>query len=166
MAFQKALDKFGNKGNYGDLGSSMAAHAGGTRTYGGRSFSTFQFLSAMTPTTGNASLFTRNAAGTITVAPGYRYRVTVKMQPTNISMSNCWTAWQLTANGTQFYNRIYIPHLFNSFGNGIGSEAHARGIFDATTSTTIALVNWEGTTAANFTFDGNSDILVEVVGVL
>ena len=150
---------------FSKLGSSINVQLstnGTTQTYGGRSFSTLNFGSLIRQT-GDTTLLTRNANGTVQLAAGYRYRISPFIQ---IKTASQWTAWGVYAGTTMIDNTFYMPSGFNG-SSSMNGRIHTHSvIYDATASTAISFKNWEGDTASSWQFEYLTNMLIEVVGVL
>ena len=149
---------------FSKLGSSINVQlsTGTTQTYGGRSFAQLNFGTTARQT-GDTTLLTRNANGTVQLAAGYRYRISPFIQ---IKTASQWTAWCVTANGAPIDTTFYMPSGFNGSSSMNGRTQTHSVVYDATTSTAVAFKNFEGDSASSWQFEYLTNMLVEVVGIL
>ena len=148
------------------LGSSIMVVNSARVAYGGRFLGQFVFNSAQR-TVGNAALFSLNTAtGALTVAAGYRYRITLVMFAYQFNATG-WTTWHLRVNGATVNASLYLAHNgFNGAGNQNNGQWTALASFDATAASTITLNNADGASAMTVTYESPCQLFVEVVGVL
>jgi hypothetical protein len=156
----------GGSSNLAALGSSIQAVNVGKVAYGGRFLGQFRFDAAQR-TVGTPGIFSLNTAtGAITVAAGYRYRITVVMFAYQFNAAG-WTSWHVRVNGAAVNTSLYLAHGgYNGAGNNNNGQWTAVSTFDATAASTVTLNNSDGLSTLTVTYESFNQMFIEVVGVL
>jgi hypothetical protein len=165
MAFQQAVDKFGNKLNTSAMGSFVVVNRTANFSTGGRSLVQYTFDNAPAArAAGTTSLMTLSGGG-ILLQPGYRYNINVRLQ---VNTGSAWTAYMLRVNGTNIVD-IYMASGFGGAVSANNRMFEQTIVVDAPTgggTKAVTLHNWEGDSASTWSFLSSSSMSAQVVGIL
>lgn len=165
-----AADPYIVNADLSKLGSTILVNRTSTYAASGRSLTQYPFNNAPAARRlGDTSLMTLSGGGVL-LQPGYRYRVTTRLQVYTAVGANSWTGYVLKLGGTSIDASLYMKH--NGFEAADNANGQQYSMYDVVeipaggSAQLLTLVNLDGTTASTWTFESLSSMLVEVVGIL